>query len=255
MKFLISFEGMKNTLFFLFILSCIGCSSSVDKASSIQNPEYVYQGAGIEKYFLPELPVWANFSVSSACRREKDTRYLDFSSLRKSYSLSYSELVNFQHMYNRQIAAFKVNNPTATLYLKDEAYIFNNVYQLLIGGGRDFLVPKYAKISLIWIDPYLTDTSKILNIFKDEKVLEGFPILVTNCMNTQQLEKFISKNGLVKYGVKYIGQEMFTPFKTDFKMGTNYTVDISEILKGKDITLYGKYRPNHLKGVKKFIKK
>jgi hypothetical protein len=246
---------MKITLFLFISIVAIGCSSSVDRASTVQNPEYVYQGAGIEKYFLPELPVWANFSVSSGCRRKKNTRYLDFNILRKSYSLSYSELVNFQHMYNRQIAAFKINNPTATLYLKDEAYIFNNVYQLLIGGGRDFLIPKYAKISLIWIDPYLDNTQKIVKIFEDEKVLQGFPILVTNCLTTAQLEKFISKHGLVRFGVKYIGQEMFTPFNTDFKMSTDYSVDISEILKGKDITLYGKYKPIHIKGIKKFKKK
>jgi hypothetical protein len=246
---------MKNTPFYFLMLLALACSSSVDKASSIKNPEYVYQGAGIEQYFLPELPAWANFSVASACHRKNNTRYLDFNTLRKSYSLNYSELVNFQHMFNRQIASFKINNPTATLYLKDEAYIFNNVYQLLIGGGRDFLIPKYNKISLIWIDPYLNDSKKIINIFQDKKVLEGFPILVTDCMTTQEIETFISKNKLDKFGVKYIGQEMFSPYGTNYKIGTMFTLDFGQILANKDITLYGKYRPMHLKGIKKFIKK
>jgi len=237
----------------IFLLS--GCSTRVDQASEIKNPEYVYQGAGIEQYFLPELPVWANFSEASSCRRKNSVRYLDFSTLRQSYSLSYSELLHFQNMYNRKLAQFKNNNPTATLYLKDEAYIFNNTYQLLIGGGRDFLMPKYPKISLIWIDPYLKNKEKIKELLNDKEVVSGFPVLVTNCLSSAQIEKFIAKNKLDQYGIKFIGQEMFTPYSTKFELSYFYSLDFSKLFDNKEVTLFGRYNPRHFLGIKKFRKK
>lgn len=240
---------------FLFMLFLIGCTSAVDRASTNKNPEYVYQGAGIEQYFLPELPVWANFSVMGSCRRSSTLRYLDFNNLRKSYSLNYEDIIHFQNMFNRKIIQFKVNNPTATLYLKDEAYIFNNAYQLLIGGSRDFLVPNYKKISLIWIDPYLNKKQSLAKVLNNEQVLSGFPILVSSCLNSFEMEEYVIKNKLDQFGVRYIGSEMFAPFDVDFKLSTMYSLDFSKIFTDKEVVLYGPYRPGHFKGIKKFLKK
>lgn len=240
---------------FLFVLFIFGCTTSIDRASSNKNPEYVYQGAGIEQYFLPELPVWANFSVMAQCRRNKTLRYLDFDNLRKSYALSYEDVVHFQNMFNRKITQFKINNPTATLYLKDEAYIFNNAYQLLIGGSRDFLVPNYKKISLIWIDPYINSKKDVIKVLNSEDVLSGFPVLVSSCLNSFEIEEYVLKNKLDQFGVRFIGSEMFAPYDTSFQLSMMYSLDFSEILKNKDLTLYAPYRPGHFKGIKKFIKK
>lgn len=240
-------------LFYLFILS--SCTTTVDTASSNKNPEYVYQGAGIEQYFLPELPVWANFSTLSACRRTNTLRYLNFENLRKSYSLTYSEIVHFQNMFNRKLMQFKKNNPTAPLYLKDEAYIFNNAYQLLIGGSRDFLVPNYKNISLVWIDPYINKKENLKKILNNEQVLSGFPVLVSSCMDSFEIEEYVIKNKLDQFGVRYIGSEMFVPYDTEFNLGTIFSIDFSKIFPDKQLKLYGPYRPNHFKGIKTFIKR
>ena len=247
---------MKLTLFFIVnILIMTSCSTSVDSASSNKNPEYVYQGAGIEQYFLPELPVWANFSVMSQCRRETTLRYLNFQNLRKSYSLSYDEIIHFQNMFNRKLVQFKKNNPTAPLYLKDEAYIFNNAYQLLIGGSRDFLVPNYKKISLVWLDPYLSKKTNLKSLLNNEEVLSGFPILISTCLNSYEIESEVIKNKLDQFGVRYIGAEMFTPYTTEFSLGTMYSLDFNKILPEKDITLFAPYKPEHFLGIKKFKKR
>lgn len=249
---------MKLTLF-LFLLLSLGilssCSTTVDSASSNKNPEYVYQGAGIEQYFLPELPVWANFSVLAACRRTNTLRYLNFENLRKSYSLTYDEIIHFQNMFNRKLTQFKKNNPTAPLYLKDEAYIFNNAYQLLIGGSRDFLVPNYKNVSLIWIDPYLNKKQSIKSILNNEQVLSGFPILVSSCLDSFEIEEYVIKNKLDQFGVRYIGSEMFAPYGESFELGTMFSLNFEKILNDKKINLFAPYRPDHFKGKMNFIKR
>lgn len=243
---------MKYLILHLAFLISIACTTSIDYIDK-RNSDGVYQGSGIEQFLLPELPHWANFSEVGSCRKSYNVIYLNFDKLRKHYALSYKEAVHFQNMYNRSVEKFKKNNPSAKMNLKDEAFIFNNAYQLLIGGSHDFIMPKYNKISLIWIDPFLHNKKIIRKIFDDENVLKGHPIIISQCLSSYELELLVVRYKLDQFGTKYIGSEMFSPYDQNFNLNSSFSLDVASFFENKELTLFAPYRPNNLIGVKNTI--
>ena len=87
----------------LFII--YGCSTNNGSNSKL-DLDQVYIGAGMEKYYLADLPGWANFSSSGKCQRSEPIRFINFESMYKSYSFTYEELIQFQFMLNKKFYAF-----------------------------------------------------------------------------------------------------------------------------------------------------
>lgn len=237
------------TLATIFVSSCATTNTNLEN----RDLEQLYQGAGTERYFLPDLPVWANFSSSSSCKRDEITRYLNFSSIRDSYALSYAQILHFQQMLNRRFLSF-TQSSDRPLYLKDEAFIFYNVYEQVAGGGRDLLIPQFQTVSLIWLDPLLADLDRVSQVLESPDVLKGHPVLVSSCLNSFILERLTEKFGWDKYGVKLIGQEMFSPYLPDFSLGHDYYLDFLKLLPGKKLRLFAPRKPPHFLGIESFIK-
>lgn len=235
-------------------LSALILSSCATPKKNMENRdlEQLYQGAGVERYFLPDIPEWSNFSASSSCVRTSLARYLNFKTIRDSYAMSYEDIVHMQHMLNRRFHTVK-SSSDKQLYLKDEAFIFYNVYEQVAGGSRDFLPPQFDKISLIWIDPYLENPSRVGKILELEKVGEGHPVLVSACMDSYSMEKLSEKQGWDRFGVKHISHEMFTPYVSNYTTGHDYILDFSLFLPNKVLTLFAPSVPAHFKGIKKII--
>ena len=239
---------------FLFLIATFIFASCSTPKTSVEGRdlEQLYQGAGVERYFLPDLPEWANFSSSSSCKRTTPIKYLNFSTLKASYSLSYQTLGHFQHMLNKRFETFR-SQSDQPLYLKDEAFIFYNVYEQVAGGSKDFVIPNFDRISLVWIDPFLDSLTNVDSTLKSREAGKGHPIIVSACLNTTELEKLSEKKGWDRFGVKYIGSEMFSPYDFEFELGNDYTLNFEKFLPNKALYLFAPYKPKHFKGTIKLL--
>lgn len=235
------------------MLSC----ATTEKGMFKQDLDQVYIGAGIEKYFLPDIPNWANFSQDAKCERNHPIRYVNFKDMHLSYAMDYEQLVQYQLMLNRQFEKYKRSTGRKTVFLKDENYLIFNVHQQILGGGRDFLTPHFNRIHLIYIDDSLSNNLRLTQLKKlmnSDKMNKGHPIFVSLCLSSYELEEFISKNGFSSMGVKGISQSMFSPYNTDFEMAYEYSLNLSKIFKGKELILFSGVKISALKGYKKIIK-
>ena len=237
----------------LMLTSCSGGRTAPERVGLDQ----VYQGAGTEKYFLPDLPPWANFSVVANCQRKIPVRYLDFEALYKSYNLTYEQLVQLQYLFNKKITEYKKNTGRELLYMQDENFYFYNAYEQVVGGGRGFLVPDYKQINLIWIDPILSDQKirqRFDKLMKSSKIESGHPVFVSTCMSGPELEAFISKNGFASMGARAISQEFFSPYNSQFIVGHEYGLDFSLLMSDKSIYLFAPWFPKEFKGIDKQLR-
>lgn len=238
-------DFLKWSVALIFAVSCASTNSNIES----RDLEQIYRGAGVERYFLSDLPDWANFSASAGCKREGVVRYLNFKTINDSYSLGYEELVHLQHMLNKRFDSVRSESENQ-LYLKDEAFIYYNVYEQVAGGGREFLLPQFSSISLIWVDPFYGNLQKVDQLLESEAVGKGHPVIVSSCMKARALEVLAEERGWDRFGVKLISQEMFSPFSTELGLGHDYTLDFSSFLPNKELRLFSPYIPAHFKGIK-----
>lgn len=244
-----------RTLYILIIMAMTGCAS--DNLSFKQDLDQVYIGAGVEKYYLSDLPNWANFSPSGQCSRTEPIRYLNFETMHKSYSFTYEQLIQFQYMLNKKFYSYKESTGRKTVFLKDESFIMHNVHEQILGGGREFIAPKFNRVNIVWIDPALKNVERLQDLKKlmfSEEMEKGHPVFVSLCLNSIELEKFIAKSGYSKLGAKGISQSMFTPYSDEFEMANQYGLNFSKLLPKKDLYLYAPYMPTEFKGISKIQK-
>jgi len=236
---------------FMTIAACSSNPPAVDSTNGLDN---VYISGGTEKFFLGHIPHWANFSSWAGCQRSEPIRYLNYNNIKKSYNLNYENALHMQHMINRKILAFVKSTGSTQLPAKDETFIFNNVYAQVLGGSHDFTAPKFGKVSLVWIDPYLTDTGKIKKYFRRDDVLSGHPVIITNCLSSFEVEELIEKLDVEDLGIKIISSEMFSAYGSDMKKKFDFTINLKSLLKKKDITFFGPRIPKQIEGVDKLKK-
>ena len=233
------------------LLMLVGCSSpQTDSNSGLEN---VYISGGTEKYYLGIVPHWANFSTWASCQRNAPIRYLNFENIKKSYNLDYKSAVHMQHMINRKISAFVKSTGGTQLPAKDETFIFNNVYAQVLGGSYDFTPPRFNNVSLIWIDPYVNNTRKLKKIMSRNDVLSGHPVLISNCLNSFEVEALIEELELEDLGAKVISSEMFSTYDTSMKKSFDFGISLSEIMGKKTMTFYGPRLPEQVRGTTKTI--
>ncbi len=243
---------MKSSLSILIILLLGACSSKQQVNLGPGNGD-VYISSGVEQYFLGNLPFWANFSGAGKCFRKAPIKYLNFENISKSFNLSYEKMVHMQHMLNKKLFAYKTSTGQHQLSPRDEAYVFNNIYQQALGGSYEFSPPKFGKISLVWIDAFLSNPKKIKATLKRADVSEGYPILLSHCLSAYELEELAQDNELDELGVKYISAEMFNNYTDDIKATTNFSLNINLMLKNKTITLFAPTNSNELRGKYNFV--
>lgn len=245
---------MKLLIILLFIH--IGCASNNSEGLK-QDLDQVYIGSGVEQFYMPDLPNWANMSSAAKCKRSEPIRYLNFSDMHKSYSFNYEQLIQFQFMLNRKFYSYKESTGHETVYLKDESYIMHNVHQQIIGGGRDFIAPKFKRINLVWIDQALKNDSALKSLKKlmySDDMEKGHPVFISMCLSSIELEQFINKSGYAKFGVKGISQSMFSAFNEKFELGTEFSLHFDKLLPNKDLYIYVPFMPEEFKGVTKIKK-
>lgn len=190
-------------LCFLFITSC---GSHEYKSRTVEN---YYQSAGIEKYFLSEIPAWANFSERAACFKNSAIHYFDLDQLMKNLNYDYQTAISLQGTFNEEFEHYQLNvRKDQSIPFLDLQNIFYRSQERVSGKIHFFEAPTYSRINLVWIDSMLKGSSeekKIREFLKSPIFDEGVPVLVSLCMTKREIE---AKFPTINYHA--ISAEMFS---------------------------------------------
>lgn len=220
---------MKFLSFFL-LLGIISCSTGTVRDI---NPNQPYRTSGLEQFFLPELPGWANSSASGQCFKKHSFNYFDFSKLAATYQLNYQQLVELQAQYNERVEAYF--RSTALRFLKpvEEASFFSNTLEQVRGGVRHFKLPDAAtNVDIIWLDSFINNNrvDELKKMASTGRFDERLPVVFTSCLSRQDLNQWLIENNLDREGFYSLSAEWLNPFGSDFKLGPGLRLEIRKLM-------------------------
>jgi hypothetical protein len=224
---------MKFLSFSLLLILISSCGSGELRQEVTDTP---YRTSGLEQYFLPELPTWANTSASGQCFKKHSFHYLDFNKLGATYQLKYPELVELQAQYNERLEAYF--RSTAVRFLKpvEEAAFFSNTLENVRGGVKHFKLPAMVNaVDIIWVDRYiaLNQVDQLKKMNEMGRFDERLPILFTSCYSKQDLNQWLIENNLDQVGFYTITAEWLTPYGSDLTMRPGLQLEIKKLLNDK----------------------
>lgn len=220
---------MKYLNFFLLLI-LISCSHGEVRQ---EVTDTAYRTSGLEQYFLPELPAWANASASGQCFKRHSFQYLDFNKLASVYQLKYPELVELQAQYNDRLESYF--RSTAVRFIKpvEEAAFFSNTLENVRGGVKIFKLPATAdKVDVIWLDRYiaLNMTNELKKMNEMGRFDERVPVLFTSCYSRQDLNQWLIENNLDSVGFFTLTAEWLSPYGSDLQMKTGLQLEIKKLM-------------------------
>lgn len=221
--------SLRGLLYFAPFLLAQACSHSSLDSKDNRDMDVYFTSGGAARFFLPELPAWANTSSTGQCHRSQVIRYLDYNSLKQEYAFLYEQSVQTQSMLNREFESFKKKYKRPALSLWEEEKIFYQTIKLIQGGVQSFKASTFEQIHLVWLDDLLKekiDSGKFRKIIQKNNILQGFPVFVSLCMSSQELDSFLQQMNLdASYDV--IGSDMFSYFNSQNKADSSESLDFS----------------------------
>lgn len=221
---------MKYLSYFLLLILISSCGGGELRHEVQDSP---YRTSGLEQYFLPELPAWANTSASGQCYKKHSYQYLDFSKLGSVYQLKYPELIELQAQYNERLESYF--RSTAVRFLKpvEEAAFFSNTLENVRGGVKHFkLPPTVNAVDVIWLDRYiaLNQVNELKKMNQMGKFDERLPILFTSCFSKQDLNQWLIENNLDQVGFYTLSAEWLTPYGSDLTLKPGLQLEIKKLM-------------------------
>src|SRR3989339_463888 len=190
-----------------------GVAKTADYGMQRRNLSEYFAGVGIIKYFLPDIPQWANYSQTAVCRRNYSLRYFNYKSLRESFSLSYEQAVQFQYMFNKNYEQQKRDYGADYLLFSNEENLFFRVSDMVQGNIKEFHRPEFKRVHVVWIDPFITkseDIKKLKKLMDNSTMDLGHPVFVSLCLGHFDFSKFFKDNDLEERNIRAIPYEMFS---------------------------------------------
>ncbi|OIQ19823.1 MAG: hypothetical protein BM556_04890 [Bacteriovorax sp. MedPE-SWde] len=244
-----------NILFILLILLGVSCSSTVDDKYQRVDVEKYYRQSGMVKYFLVDIPDWANSSFEANCNRSTAVKYLHIDYLMKSFSLSYENAIQMQYLFNMEYAkAAKTKNGIPSL--KEEESLFFLALDKIKAGQKVFKKPTFNRVNAIWIDSLLSNGGKKLrDVFNRPSLTKGRPLLISMCHTRGELISLLKKKKVVYEGSRFITYEMFSYFDKNGVRGARESLDLSKHLleKQRKYFYYSGEKPRNINGSFKYI--
>lgn len=197
-----------------------------------RNLDQYFMASGITRYFLPDLPDWANYSQSANCHRKQSIRYFDMKKLRDSFSLSYTQSIHFQVMFNLEREEQLKLTSLDALPLKEEEKVFYTVSDKVQSGAFSVRLPTFKRVNLVWIDPLTKSEQgikKLKELVSSDVMNVGHPVFVSLCMGQHELEHFMTSQNMHYLNIRKISYEFFTLYGIDKVMNSKLGLDFSEI--------------------------
>jgi hypothetical protein len=217
---------MNSRLTVIFFIICSVCSCAQDRNMKSRTLEDYYTPTGVEKYFLSDIPNWANFDQKAGCFRETNIRYFDINALMKSYALTYNQALQVQASFNEEFNRFKKLDSTRETNLKEEELLFYKVSEKISSKILFFDPPIFKRINLIWLDEVVGDKKKerkLEVLLKSSDMELGVPVLVSFCMTRSEVEKkFPNLN------TKMITAELFTVYDSLGRTMPGFKFDLEQ---------------------------
>ncbi len=192
-----------------------------------------FVSTGVLRYFLPEVPHWANFSEVAECRREGSIKFLNMKLVRGSLSLSYEEAAQLQLMLNTSIDNLKKQKQIQHIPFKDEEALFFSASDRVQAGIKVFIPPKFKMLSLIWLDPYLNEPKLMKKVLKLASVERGHPIFISLCQTQGGMKAWMKKNGFENQNIRMLSYELLSPYSDSGELDTKYHLYLNKILGDK----------------------
>jgi hypothetical protein len=195
-----------------------------------ENPPY--QTSGVEQFFLPQLPTWANYSPSAACFKKSVIHYLDFTKLKEIHQLSYQQMVELQAQYNERLENYF--RSTAVRFLKpvEESAFFGNSLEQVRGGVRSLKLPNITEVEVIWLESF--NVNDLKKMAKRGRFDAKLPVLFSSCHTRQSLAQWLAQEKLDEIGFYLLTAEWLSPFSKEGKANPGLMLEIGELL-GKNI--------------------
>lgn len=219
-----------KSLSYLVLLIIISCSSGEVRKDI--NEVSSYQTSGVEQFFLPELPAWANFSGSGHCYKSSSYTYLDFSKLAKSYQLSYEQMSELQAQYNDRLESYFRSTSVRFLKPMEQASFFSNTLEQVRGGSRLFKLPQVPEVDVIWLDGFVQNgkVEELKKMASAGKFEERLPVLFSSCLSRQALNQWLSEQNLDQIGFYLLSGEWLNPYGSDLAMKPGLQVELKRLM-------------------------
>jgi len=210
---------MKKIFILIFL---VGCSINDLKPRSVE--EYSH-GPKIVKYYLPDLPQWANISNSANCKRNISNKYLNLKFLKDDFAFGYADLVQFQYLYNIEYQKLIAYADKGILPFSEEEKLFYDVFDKVKTKIYAFRRPTYKTVNLVWIDN--VKLKRLKKLMSSNAMKNGHPVFVSLCKNQKELVAFIEKNSFAGKDIRTLSFEIFSPYdkgvKTSGKTSLNFS--------------------------------
>ena len=240
---------MKAILFSGLLLA--GCSLNDVGNFKMRDTHKYFPGSETNRYFLPNLPDWINFSQTASCKRKVSIRYLDISKLQRSFSLSYNQGIQFQYLFNKKLEEIKLKQDIKFIPFETKEKIFYDVSNKIQSGITAFRRPSFEQIHLVWIDPLLSRPAELRELLDQSFMVDGHPVFISLCKSFLEMEKFLQKNHLSNQNIRIMPLEMFSVFNSEGMMTTAFHLDIPSFFSKKQrlrLFVPGYTRPSELVG-------
>jgi hypothetical protein len=195
--------------------------------------ESSYRTSGLEQYFLPELPAWANASSAGRCLKKHSYQYLDFNKLSSAYGFNYLDLLEFQAQYNERVENYYRSAAVKFLKPVEESSFFSSTLENVRSGVRSFkLPPMVKKVDLIWFDQFHIENqvSELKKMNEQGQFEERLPVLFSGCFSKNDLNQWLMENQLDDVGFYLLTAEWLSPFGSDLEIKTGLHIEIKKII-------------------------
>ncbi len=235
---------------FVFLILLAGCSTSQDRGNERRNVDEFIELSETHSYFLADIPDWAHFVESADCKKSR-LRYLNIEKLMSSFSFDYHKALQFQTAFNKEYNRIKKEVGINYLPIKNEEELFYNTLNRIQSGFYTIKLPKFRRLHLVWIDPYLNNPKKIESLLGGREMDQGPPVLVSMCLNHSELEEFQKKIKYSDINLSLISAEVLSSYSSKGEPKNSFAFEIDQFLKNRELYLYlprGEKLPNEFRG-------
>lgn len=219
-------KKISDLLPLLGVLIIFGCANNVNSTLQSRTVEEYYTSTGVDKYFLTDLPRWANFDQKAGCYRNSIIRYFDLDALMRSYNLSYNQALQVQASFNEEFTQLKKANKKPSITIKEEEILFYKMNEKVSSKILFFDPPIFKRINLVWLDEVVDDAikeKKLKDFLNSSTMDSGVPVVVSFCLTKNEIEK--------KYPdltAKMISAELFSVYDSQGKRTPGFKIDLDQ---------------------------